>query len=421
MPSLLAINNYNYRRGGGDTVFLEHNLLFEAAGWSVASFCMQHDNNLPSEWSSYFVEEIEFGKSYSLPRKLIHGANVLYSFEARRKLDRLVAAVKPDVAHIHNIYHHISPSILGLLRERSVPVVMTLHDLKIACPAYKMLTHDGICERCKGGAIHNVVRHRCVKDSFALSTLVFVEAALHRLIGSYARNVDRFIVPSRFYRDKLVEWGWPAERFCHVPNFVDASRFEPQYEPGDAFVYFGRLGPEKGLPTLVRAAACAHVALRIVGSGPEEDRLRSLASELGANVEFVGYLSGESLHREVRQARAVVLPSEWYENAPVSLMEAYALGKPVIGARIGGIPELVEGERTGAIFESGSVRDLTDALTRFQSMNPAEIAEMGRYARVWVEDHFTSEAYVERMRSVYADLPGRQRPAASGLDTPRTQ
>lgn len=404
MSTLLSINNYNYRRGGGDTVFLEHNRLFEEAGWRVASFCMHHENNLPSPWSDSFVQEIEFGKDYSLGQKLIHGANVIYSLEARRKIDGLIGRVAPDIAHAHVIYHHISPSILSLLRRRGVPVVMTLHDLKIACPAYKMLTHDGICERCRGGRIYNVLRHKCIKDSTLLSGIVLAEAALHRFLRSYHDNVSRFVVPSRFYRDKLVEWGWPEEQFRYVPNFVDSARFQPSFEPGDHFTYFGRLGVEKGVATLIRAAARAGVSLRVVGTGPEEERLRGIATQTGARVEFAGYLSGEALHDEVRRARAVVLPSEWYENAPVSLMEAYALGKPVLGARIGGIPELIREGTTGATFDSGSVDGLAAALTELAAAAPEDLAEMGREGRRWVETDFTSEAYVTRMMQIYADI-----------------
>jgi glycosyltransferase involved in cell wall biosynthesis len=404
MPTLLSINNYHYRRGGAEVVYLEQNRLFEEISWRVVPFAMQHALNQDSSWQDYFVSEIEFGESYSLWQKASRATKITYSFEARRKIGKLVERVKPDVAHAHNIYHHISPAIFGRLKAMGIPTVLTLHDLKIACPAYKMLTHDGICERCKGGAIWNVARHRCIKNSLMLSAVIMLESAAHRLLGCYSRDVDRFVVPSLFYLEKFVEWGWPRERFSYVPNFVDINTHEPDENIGAAFVYFGRLGPEKGLSTFVRAVAKSGVQAWIVGSGPEEERLRRLAIELGAHVEFPGYRTGDELHQTIRRARAVVLPSEWYENAPMSVLEAYALGRPVIGARIGGIPELIKEGETGATFESGSVTELADAMKTFAQMPDSEVLAMGLTGRAWVERDFTAERYRERLLSLYAEL-----------------
>ena len=191
---------------------------------------------LDSPWSDHFVEEIELGEHYTLRGKLTRAAKVIYSFEARGKLARLLDAVRPDVCHAHNIYHHLSPSILGVLHDRGIPTVMTLHDLKIACPAYNMLAADGICERCKGGRLHNVLRHRCIKQSTSLSAVVMVESILHRLLGSYRNYVRRFVVPSQFYISKFCDWGFPRAQFHHVPNYIAAEQYAPQFSPGRAFV-----------------------------------------------------------------------------------------------------------------------------------------------------------------------------------------
>jgi glycosyltransferase involved in cell wall biosynthesis len=403
-PTLLAINNYNYYRGGAETVFLEQNRMFESMGWQVASFAMHHPKNLSSPWSRYFVDEIEFGEAYSLIQKLVRAKKVIYSTEARRKLGQLIDDVRPDVAHAHNIYHHISPSILGLLKRRGVPAVLTLHDLKIACPAYNMLASDGICERCKGGRLYNVVVHRCIKGSAVLSGVVMAEAVLHRLIGSYRSCVSRFVVPSRFYIAKLTEWGMPSHLFRHVPNFVDASRYEPHFTPGDGFLYLGRLSREKGLATLIRAAAAAGCKVSIVGTGPQADELRALAREVRADVTFLGYLTGAALHEAVRRARVTVLPSECYENAPICVLESYALGKPVIGARIGGIPELIREGETGMTFASGDVASLVAAMQNVMTRADSAIAEMGRSGRRWVEREFTADLYRDGLLSMYREL-----------------
>lgn len=402
--ALLSINNYHYRRGGAEVVFLEHNALFEQRGWTVMPFAMHHERNLPTPWSRYFVDEIEFGQHYGVGRQVVNAAKIIWSTEARRKVAALVREHRPSIAHAHNVYHHISPAIFGKLRSLGVPVVLTLHDLKIACPAYKMLTHDGVCERCRGGALWNVAAHRCIKGSRALSALIMVESLAHRTLGCYRNDVTRFVVPSRFYLEKFVEWGWPRERFTHVPNFVDTTVLQPGREAGDAFVYFGRLAPEKGLRTLIRAAAKARAKVRIVGTGPEEESSRELTRALGADVEFLGYRSGAELHAIVRAARAVVLPSEWYENAPMTLLEAYALGRPVIGADIGGIPELIRHGETGAIVRSGDADALAAELDAMRSRPDAQVVAMGCAGRDWVEREFTPTLYVQRLLALYAEL-----------------
>ncbi len=414
-PTLLAINNYYYYRGGAESVFLEHARMFEARGWNVVPFAMKHPQNFDTPWADYFVDEIEFGERYSLPQKLARIPKVVYSLEARSKLERLLDAVKPDVCHAHNIYHHISPSILGVLKSRRIPTVLTLHDLKIACPAYNMLAPDGICERCRGGRLHNVLLHRCIKGSAGLSALMMVEAVLHRLLGSYREGVSRFVVPSRFYLDKLVEWGWPRSSFEHVPNFIDPERYRPQYSKGSGFLYFGRVSREKGIATLLRAAARAGCKVSIAGTGPQQAELRQLAHELGVDAAFLGYLTGEALHDAVRAARAVVLPSEWYENAPMSVLEAYALGKPVIGASIGGIPELIRDGETGLTFVSGDEHSLAAALARLDRQSDGATSEMGRAGRRWVETSFTAAAYRERMLRIYRDLGVSALPAPARL------
>jgi glycosyltransferase involved in cell wall biosynthesis len=401
--TLLSVNNYYYARGGAEVVFLEQNRMLEAAGWQVVPFAMQHPRNRTTPWSRYFVDEVEFGRRYSALGTLQRATKVVYSEEARRKLGGLLREVTPDVAHLHNIYHHISPSILSLLSSRGVPTVMTLHDLKLVCPAYKMLTHDGVCERCKGGRLFNVVRHRCLKGSLAVSGLAYLESALHGYLKTYSRHVDRFIVPSRFFRDKFSGWGVDPAKMVHIPNFVDPERYAAARHAGRYFLYFGRLAPEKGIGTLIRAVAKARVPLKIAGTGPEEAGARALCERLGVTVEFLGYLSGDPLHEAIRQARAVVLPSEWYENAPMSVLESYALGVPVIGANIGGIPELVC-EQTGAVFDSGDDESLAATLASFAAYPDTTILDMGRAGRSLTQTEFSQTAYQRRLVGLYRQL-----------------
>jgi glycosyltransferase involved in cell wall biosynthesis len=401
MATLLSINSYFYRRDGSEAVFLEHNRLLQERGWRVVPFAMQHESNLPSEWSDYFVTEVEFGKPYTLREKLARVPKVIYSIEARRKIARLIDAVHPDLAHCHSVYHHLSPSILGVLRRAGVPTVMTLHDLKLACPAYHMYNRLGPCEKCKNGRTYNVLRHRCIKDSVTLSGIVFLESVVHRALDSYNKNVDLFIAPCRFYIDKLVEWGWSREKFVHVPNFVDVRTLRPVATAGRGFLYFGRLAPEKGLLTLIEAAARAKVTVRLAGAGPDLAALQRSALALGADVEFLGYLSGHELVEAVHAARATVVPSECYENAPMSILESFALGKPVIGARIGGIPELIDEHETGWTFESRAIDELAAVLADVEALPDRTLVAMGQSAREIVERRFSEQAYLSRLGEIY--------------------
>jgi glycosyltransferase involved in cell wall biosynthesis len=406
---LLAINNYYYPRGGAEVLFLEHNRMMENIGWQVVPFAMRHPQNLATPWSDYFPDEIEFGASYGLGGNLLRAWRVIYSMQARRNMSLLLDAIEPQIAHVHNVYHHLSPSFLPLLKRRGIRTVMTLHDLKLACPAYTMMSGGRPCERCRGGKLYNVAVHRCIKGSRALSSLVIVESYLHRLWRAYEANVDRFIVPSRFLLEKLVEWGFVRERFVYIPNFVDIERFKPDFVPGRRFVYCGRLDELKGVETFVRAACAARVPVTLVGSGPLDARLRALGEQLDGDVIFTGYLTNEALAAVIQEARAVVVPSECHENAPLTLLEAYAAGRPVIGSRIAGIPELVREEETGVLYPTGNIEALADALTRFAALADARVAAMGAAGRAWVEREFNAAVYLERQLSLYSALSARVR------------
>lgn len=404
---LLSINNYHYRRGGAEAVYFDHDSLFRSLGWQTAFFSMQHPQNVGSEHERFFVDEIELGHDYSLFSKLAMAPKIIYSLEARRKLNKLLDTFPADIAHVHSVYHHISPSILPLLHDRGIPVVLTAHDLKLLCPAYTMLSQGEVCEACKPDKVWNVARRRCIKGSLALSALIGLESSVHRLLGIYGRNVARVVTPSRFYRDKFVEWGWPERQVEYIPNYVYVEQFVPDYTPGDYVLYFGRLVRDKGVHTLIAAAARAGVRVKIAGTGPAAEEFQQLAQDLRADTEFLGFQSGEDLHALIRGARAVALPSEWYENAPISVLEAYALGTPVIGADIGGIPEMIDAGSTGWLFASGNAEELAAALTAAAALRPADYAAMGRAARARVESDYTATGYRTAMQQLYATLlPG---------------
>ena len=329
---------------------------------------------------------------------------MIYSRQAQQRLAALLDEHPVDVAHLHIIHHHLSPSVLVELKRRGIPAVMTAHDLKLACPSYKMMNAGGVCERCKGGRVWNALRHRCIKGSAAASGLIAIESAVHKALNLYGRNLSAVIAPSQFYRTKLIEWGWPAQQVHYIPNFAALPPAPEAVEFGEHVLFFGRLAPEKGVATLIRASAASRVPVTVVGGGPDEAALRGLAASLAAPVTFGGFLSGAALWAEVERCRAVVLPSEWYENAPVSVLEAFARHRPVAGATIGGIPELITEGSTGWQFPSGDVAALADTLRAIRDTAPSRLAEMGQAARAYVASTFSEERYYLAMAALYQRL-----------------
>ncbi len=407
MNRLLSVNSYHYRRGGSDIVYLDHAALFERHGWSNVFFSMAHPNNQPYALDRHFAARVDYEVAKGAVDRLVDASRIIYSREAQRRLAALLDEHPVDLAHLHIIHHHLSPSVLVELRRRGIPAVMTAHDLKLACPSYKMMNAGGVCERCKGGRVWNVVRHRCIKGSLPASGLIMVESALHKLFDVYAKTLSAVVAPSRFYRAKLIEWGWRPEQVHYVPNCVALPPAAPG-RFGDHVLFFGRLAPEKGVATLIAAAAKSRVPVVIVGSGPEEAALRALAASLAAPVTFRGFLSGEPLWQEVERCRAVVLPSEWYENAPVSVLEAFARYRPVAGAAIGGIPELITQGVTGWHFRSGDVGALAETLSAIADAPEPQLVAMGQAARAFVAETFSEERYFTAMSTLYRGLLSSQ-------------
>lgn len=403
MPHLLNVNNYHYRRGGAETVYLEHGKLFASAGWSVDWFSMKHPLTLPGTDDSHFADLIDLEYTKTKLAKLRAAGAIIYNQDAARRIGELLDIHRPDVAHLHNIYHHLSPSVLVALKQRGIPTVLTAHDLKLACPAYTMLNRDGICERCRGGKVWNVARHRCIKGSFLSSALIMLESAAHKALHLYEKHIDIVISPSSFYREKLIEWGWASDKIVHVRNFSDLPP-QQRFVRGEYMLYYGRLAPNKGLATLIRASALTGIPVHIAGTGEQAAELHALAAELRAPVTFLGYLTGDALWTVVSGARAVVLPSEWYENGPVSILEAFARGKPLVGSAIGGIPEMIVEGETGWAFRPGDVEDLARALDAVTSASDSSLARMALETRRFVEERFSPVSYYNAISEIYERL-----------------
>jgi len=401
--TVLACNKYYFVKGGAERYLFELSRILEARGHRVVPFAMQHDRNEPSPFSDAFVSHEGFDGGDGLGRRLRAAARVVYCAEARRKIEALVDRVRPDVAHAHNIAHQLSPSILYGLASKGVPVVQTLHDYKIVCPNYAMYVNGENCERCATWRYWNACARRCMRGEAAASALVCAEAYLHRLLGSYSRNVALFIAPSRSLRDRVVAHGVDPAKVVHLPYAIDLAGYEPRYGDGGYAVFVGRLSTGKGVATLLRAAALARdVRLRVVGTGPLRPELEALKEREGLdNVEFVGYRTGADLKRVVSGAAFVVVPSECYENSPLTVYEAFALGKPVVGSDAGGIPELVPDGDAGLLFPAGDREALADRMRALWA-DRSRAAEMGRRARARVEREYSPERHYDAIMGVYA-------------------
>lgn len=401
---ILLINNFHYRKGGSEAVYFNMARMFVQRGHEVIFFSCTDERNEPSGQSGYFVRP-----NCTLP-KIKGGIRYFYNAEAGRNLERLVEAEKPDIAHVHLFWGGISPSIFKVLHRHRIPIVHTAHDYRMVCPAYTFRTPDGrVCEECRGRRFYRCVVNRCSKGRFLQSLIMAAEMYLRNAFMNPARNIDGFIFVSRFAESKHLQY-MPA--LAHAKRLVAYNTVPPLEKRfisdtrGRYFLFFGRLSFEKGVGTLVEAfAGMPDMALKIVGTGPEEETLKRRASGLGAgNIEFVGYRSGDALKETIRDASFVVVPSEWYENNPMTVIEAYSAGIPVIGARIGGIPEIVEDGSTGYLFEAGDARALSEAVRKAASLTEKEYASMSENAAEFAEKNFNEERNYEKIINLYRSI-----------------
>jgi len=399
---ILSVNKFYHIRGGTERYFFELNELYRQAGHEVIPFAMKHPRNLPSPYDRYFVSYINFWDNPGWRDRIRAPGRVLYSVEARRQIRKLIEDTKPDLAHLHLVYHQISPAILPIIKGYDIPIVQTLPDYKPICSTYSLVSKGKICERCKGRRFYHVVLQRCNHGSLSASLLNSVEMYLHYALGWYDLP-DVYITPSDFMRRKMIEFGMSSEKLVHIPNFVDTNEYVYSDASDDYFVYVGRLVPVKGVATLLRAMGrtrSGNVKLVIVGSGPQRPELEALRAQLDlANVAFLGYQSGDKLKALIANARFSVLPSEWYENCPIAVLESMAMGKPVIGARIGGIPELIDHGTDGLLFESGNAADLADSI-EFLNADRQRCRDMGRAARDKVERRYSHRQHYQAVLDV---------------------
>lgn len=388
---ILLANKFYYRRGGDCIYMLNLEQLLNAHGHETAVFAMQYPDNLPTPWSKYFPSEIRFSPGPGMVEAFLRPFGTR---EVKRKFNALLDDFKPDVVHLNNIHSQLSPIIAELAHKRRIKVVWTIHDLKLLCPRYDCLRNGtSICEECFTDK-HKVLEYKCMKSSRTASFLAYREALKwnRRRLENCS---DLFVCPSQFMADKMAQGGFCKKKLHTLCNFIDVEKCKKSSytEKEDYYCFIGRISHEKGVQTLIEAANQLPYRLKIIGGGPLEGKIKSLANP---DIEFMGFRQWEEIKEIAGRARFSVIPSEWYENNPLSVIEAQCLGTPVLGARIGGIPELIEEGVSGLCFESKNVEDLKD---KIKDMFAASF-DYNTIART-AQTRYNSEAYYQKLIGLY--------------------
>lgn len=390
---ILLANKFYYRRGGDCIYMLNLEQLLKAHGHEVAVFAMDYPENLDSPWKKYFPKNMS---------KLMVFTRPFGSHEVKSKFKKLLDDFKPDVVHLNNVHTQLSPVMAELAHLRGIKVVWTLHDYKLLCPRYDCLKNGNtICETCFNSDKKACLDNKCMKGSKLASFIGYKEAVVwNRERLEACTNV--FICPSQFMADKMVQAGFSKSKMQTLCNFIDVKKCK--FSPTDGtdytddvvllpkkenyYCFIGRLSHEKGAKTLIEAANQLPYKLVIIGGGPLMDELKSVAH---TNIEFVGFKQWDDIKQLVGKARFSVIPSEWYENNPLSVIEAQCLGTPVLGANIGGIPEL-----TDYTFSSGNIADLRLKIEKMwnSELDYQQIASEAQH-------RYDAETYYDKLINIY--------------------
>jgi glycosyltransferase involved in cell wall biosynthesis len=405
---ILQINNCHYRRGGADVVYLNTGALLEKKGHQVIYFSQNSKNNYKTDSSKYFIEGIDFFDK-SIVNRALSTPRFFYSTEAKNKLDKLLVNEKPDIAHIHLYKGTLTPSILKSLSSFSIPIILTLHDFGLLCPHNLFLDgKNNICERCVGGSTINCIIHKCNHNNIVLSTISAMEFNFNKYFFSFEKYFSKIIAVSSFAYLKHVN-AFPDRTsiFTHLYNFYKTGD-QPFsfYKRENYFLYYGRLSSEKGLDVLLRAwgKIDIEIKLKIAGTGSDIAELLRIKEDLGLkNVEFVGHTEGQKLIEIINKAAFIIVPSVLYENNPLTVIEAYSQGKPVIASNVGGLPEIVLDGKTGFLFEMGNAGALSEAIIKAGKLSNGEYELFSKNARNFAEEKFNEEEHYEKLMEIYQE------------------
>jgi glycosyltransferase involved in cell wall biosynthesis len=396
---VLLINKFLHPNGGSETYIFKLGDQFKAMGHAVEYFGMEHEGRIVGNRVEAYTSDMDFHGGSKL-RKLTYPIKTIYSSEARKKLRRVLDDFQPDVCHLNNFNYQLTPSIILEIRKwekktgHACKIVYTAHDMQLVCPNH-LCRNPGTgenCEKCLGGHFLNCAKGKCIHGSFAKSVVGTMEAIFWKWMGVY-HQIDAIICCSEFMKTKLDTNPVFRKKTVTLHNFVDQAQWEATPKK-DYVLYFGRFSEEKGIGTLIRVAKeLPEVSFVFAGSGPLEGELEDVP-----NIKNVGFQTGLPLETLIRQAKFTVYPSEWYENCPFSVMESQMYGTPVLGADIGGIPELIRVGETGELFESGNAEQLKQKIVELWH---DEQRLKNYYKNCERTGFFSAEQYIENLMKYY--------------------
>lgn len=393
---ILLVNKFYYARGGAEVVAINLRDMLTAQGYEVGVFTMQYDRNIDAPYV-YTAPEVSFQGSVS--GKIRFALRTLGGRGLKQAFSRTLQEFRPDVVHLHNIHSYLSPVMAQWAHRYGCRVVWTLHDYKLLCPSYSCLNHGKACEKCFDAKWH-VMAERCFKNSLLPSMLSWIEAKKWNRKW-IEKNVDAFICPSEFMRRQMLKGHFDENKLHVVCNFIDPVKAavlqkNSNVEKSDYYAYIGRLSEEKGVETLLNAASKLPFRLKIAGDGPLREKLDRQYSSCN-NIEFLGQLGPLEVSDLQRHARFVVQPSECYENNPLSVIESLCAGTPIIGSRIGGIPELISDE-SGLTYTAGNATELQGCIEQIM-LHPEryDYAAIARHS----SQRFSGDEHFRRLYPLY--------------------
>lgn len=408
---ILLINNFLSDTGGSEAYTYNTGQLLRKNGHNVFYFAADRQPYLMNEYeySSYFPQCIDY-KLLSKSELILNTIRPFYNFEAEDKLGKYLDDIQPDIVHCNCISFVLTPSVLNACYKRNIPVVMTMHGPQLMCPGVKMMhKSETYCkdELCISGSFIHCITNKCLGKSLIKSLGITTEFMFRKIHGLY-NQVSMFISPSQALLELAARSGIPKTKLVLNNNFIDESKYkiEPNYENQGYFLFVGRLSQEKGVHYLLEAMSRLpkEIKLHIVGTGQEEGNLKKLANELKlTNVKFLGFKSGKDLDEEYKNCIATILPCNWFENFPTTIIESFIFGKPVIGSNIGGIPEMLRNDESGIngiITEPGNINELASAVKQlFENNN--QVVEMGHSGRVKAESYYSPERHYSKLIDIY--------------------
>lgn len=397
---ILLVNKFHYLKGGSEKYYFDLAKLLKRHGHEVAFFSMKDEKNIKTDCKEYFVENSDMNS-----KNVFKALDVIYSKKNKKAMEEALDDFKPDIVHLNNFQRQLSASIIKPIKKRHIPIVFTAHDLQAICPAIVMLDSEkNICDKCMNGKYINCVKKKCVKNSSLKSLLGAIEGKYYRWNKIYSKKIDKIIAPSEYFKEMFIKDGIDSDRVEVLHNSIDVKNYDVDIDDKGYAFYYGRLSKEKGIYNLLKAMlSIKDRRLFVAGDGPEKGNIEQFINENNMNdrVELLGFLDSKKIKEYVRKARVVIVPSICRENCPYSVLETLAMGRPIIGSNLGGIPELVKDGEYGYVYNN--IEELTEKMKKL--LDEKDLSEkMGKNAKNSAIERFSRDTYYNKILKLYKEL-----------------